>query len=746
MPSSRVRLKSPLSFGPTGAALLRTLFALAAIIAAFSTYTAVTSSGNAGATTSPVMIWLLAANLIIILVLGAALAARILRLYRENRETGGGAKLQLRIIALFAIAAMVPTLIVAGFLGTLINRSVESWFSERVYSVVESATEAARASLDAVHKELLTDLNEVEAALNDPTAVQGFSQEPERYQEFLWLMAATYDLPSIFLLRSDGTVAFSAEGEGAPPFRAPEENYWAAVRNGQIANSDYEISNGHVLNAFTKLSAYDGVYLYVARFGPKEVAAQLRANQAALNAYREADNRKNSLRNVFVLAYLETAFLVLLGTAWLGMSAAARIAEPIGELAVAARTVRDGDLTARINRPKEHDEIDDLATAFNEMTSRLSRQTEALDTARIEAENRTAFIETVLAGVEAGVLRIDAAFVVTLANDSAARLLGQPSSKIVGSSVTDVAPEFVPILRKSMSRDRAEGGNVRLEDGDNHKDIHVRISPETEENGFVFTFHDTTRLVAGQRQAAWRDVARRIAHEIRNPLTPIQLSAERLKRRFTGQIEKDQETFERCTNTILRQVGDIGRMVEEFSSFARMPKPTLARFDVGELAQGIAFGQRLAAPAVNFTIDMPETPIEVTGDERLLGQALTNVIKNASESVDRAVRSGTTKSGAISIVVDAHEDMARISIMDTGVGFPKKDRERLLEPYVTTRESGVGLGLAIVNRIVEDHGGSLELGDNETAGHGAKVVINLPVTQSEQVESLAEVADEGVSL
>jgi two-component system nitrogen regulation sensor histidine kinase NtrY len=255
----------------------------------------------------------------------------------------------------------------------------------------------------------------------------------------------------------------------------------------------------------------------------------------------------------------------------------------------------------------------------------------------------------------------------------------------------------------------------------------MRAAPELDGAGAVITFHDTTRLVQGQRQAAWRDVARRIAHEIRNPLTPIQLSAERLKRRFSSQITTDVETFERCTDTITRQVADIGRMVEEFSGFARMPKPTLSEFNLVDMAQSVAFAQRMASPGLTVSLEGGEGPILMNGDERMLAQALTNLIKNAAEAIEGAHAPGETPNGAIAIEITRRLEEIEVVIRDTGPGFPIEDRDRLLEPYVTTRKSGIGLGLAIVARIIEDHGGRMWLGDNDKAAQGARVDIRLPI-------------------
>ncbi|ACT59349.1 sensor histidine kinase NtrY-like [Hirschia baltica] len=740
MRTPRIKLISPTNYGPVGTAVLRALFAISAIVATFATYLSVADVGNTSTAGSPMMTWLLVANLFIILILAAALMARIYRLFRENRSTQGGARLRLRIIALFGLAAMVPT-IIAALLGTLINRSVENWFSERVYAVIENASDAANASFTAVISDVRSNVTEAAKDLNDASVVAAFTEAPLQFKEFLTAESQLRNLPVLAIYNSQKEIVFSTQNDTPLTIGPMSELNWIAAKNGKDAVS---VSEDFVVSTLTRLTAYPNAYLYSASQGPISVGKQLKATQAGLEEYRAAGLRKDSLRTVFVLSYIESALLVLLGTAWLGMYAAGQIATPIGDLAAAARSVRDGDLSVRLDRPKGRDEIDDLSQAFNQMTMRLSRQRRDLDSARLEAEGRSEFIETVLSGVEAGVIRVDPLFKITLANASAGRLLELSSEMLQGALLHEVAPEFLSALRKAVESSEAIGSNIQITSGRGTRDIHVRISPEAEMSGFVVTFHDTTRLVAGQRQAAWKDVARRIAHEIRNPLTPIQLSAERIQRRFGKQITIDKDTFDSCTDTILRQVGDIGRMVEEFSSFARMPKPTLAPFDLNELVQNIAFAQRLASPTVAIVATVPEQKSMMTGDERLLGQALTNIIKNARESVERHILTGEIKVGSVSINLEVMSEKAILTVRDTGVGFPVEDRSRLLEPYVTTRETGVGLGLAIVSRIVEDHGGEITLGDNELAESGARVNISLPLTVLNEDEELTP-SSEGVA-
>lgn len=729
---TRVRL------GRVTSNLFKLLFGLAVIIAAGATYVSVTdNSPNAAA--QPGLFWLLIANLILIAGVATVLSMRVYQLLRENRETNGGARLRLRIIFLFSLAAAIPTIIVAGFLAVAINRSVDQWFSTPVTNIVQGGKEAARAALDdlrieaekeaqGIHSDLAgvtaqISLNDVAMYLQDRSARRGLFSRVE-------------------LLDGTGAPLFQvADPDEAPPQAKPTDRDWSAANAGAI--NVREDSDG-AIRGFFKVPHFDNAYVQVARTIPAQVSARFAQADASLKAFEEAQTRRQALSVVLVLSYVEAAALMLLGTAWLGMTAAARIAMPVGALAGAARAVRDGDLSVRMLSPTHRDEIADLADAFNEMTDRLARQTGALDRARIDAETRSNFIEAVLTGVEAGVIRVDQSLNVTIANAFAQSHLGFIHRPGETPALGEIANEFVAATRRAIETGQSVDTSVRMPMDGGTAHLQVRVAPEYEGAGAVITFHDTTRLILGQRQAAWRDVARRIAHEIRNPLTPIQLSAERLKRRFSNQITSDRETFERCTDTITRQVADIGRMVEEFSGFARMPKPTFGRFNLGDMVQSVAFSQRMATPAIAVTVTGPDAPVELLGDERMLAQALTNIVKNAAEAVDRALEAGEAKSGTVAIDVFVDGDEAQVTVRDNGPGFPVEDRDRLLEPYVTTRKSGVGLGLAIVTRIVEDHGGRIWLGDNEHAGRGARVDIRVPL-QPKLVEEPVAYAGEGVA-
>ena len=724
--------------------MFKVLFGLSVVIAAGATYLAVTDTSPSSAG-QPGLFWLLIANLVLIGGVASVLGVRVYQLVRENRETNGGARLRLRIIFLFSLTAAIPTILVAGFLAVAINRSVDGWFSRPVTNIVQGGKEAARAAMNDLRLEVEREAKSIHSDIAASTPPRDGSQPP--IGDLANYMGQRQALRGIFgrvqAYDSSGASLFeSADLDGdAPPAKLPTESDWEVARTGSI--NVREDADGSI-RAFFKVPLFNDVYVQASRLIPAPVMERFAQADASNRAFEEAQARRQVLSTVLVLSYVEAAALMLLGTAWLGMTAAARIVMPIGALAGAARAVRDGDLSVRLLRPQVRDEIADLADAFNEMTDRQARQTSALDRARIDAETRSAFIEAVLSGVEAGVIRIDGDLHVTIANASAQSLLGfahRPGSE---TPLARIAPEFVSAARRAIETGQSVDTSFKRPSDNGTLHLQVRVAPEADGAGAVITFHDTTRLVMGQRQAAWRDVARRIAHEIRNPLTPIQLSAERLKRRFASQITTDRETFERCTDTITRQVADIGRMVEEFSGFARMPKPTFGKFGLVDMVESVAFAQRMSTPAITVTVTAPPHPVEVLGDERMLAQALTNIVKNAAEAVERQIEGGGLSKGSVAIDVFTDGDEVQLTIRDNGPGFPLADRERLLEPYVTTRKNGVGLGLAIVTRIIEDHGGRIWLGDNELAANGARVDIRMPMQPNPVEESMA-LAGEGVA-
>ena len=481
-----------------------------------------------------------------------------------------------------------------------------------------------------------------------------------------------------------------------------------------------------LFRALYKLKAFPDGYLYVVRPIEQGILSHLIETQDALLSYRDAERSRGRIQAIFGLSYLETALLVLVAAIWVGIAAANSIAGPVADLVEAAGRVSGGDLDARVEAGSGPEEIRALSNAFNMMTSELQLQQAALKAASLDAESRRQFIETVLSGVSAGVVSLDERGRVSAVNRRATALLGLPEHAL-GVDLITLAPEFAVVMEAlEESRPDTDVEIDIMREGETRR-LRVRAAGHVAA-GLVLTFDDITRLVAAQRNAAWKDVARRIAHEIKNPLTPIQLSAERLRRKYRKEIASDLETFDRCTDTIIRQVGDIGRMVDEFSAFARMPAPRFAPANLTEMLRQAVFAQRFQDAEIEVRLEEPGGgDIWVTCDERMIGQALTNILKNAGEAVGARRLVEPDLRGRITATLVADADDLCVTIEDNGVGLPAKDRDRLTEPYVTTREKGTGLGLAIVKRIMEDHGGSLALTDAREPP-GARVILKFPTT------------------
>jgi two-component system nitrogen regulation sensor histidine kinase NtrY len=520
-----------------------------------------------------------------------------------------------------------------------------------------------------------------------------------------------------------------AESPGAPPFVKPTTATFTAADQGDIYVPDF--AGTDVMRAVYRLRAYSDVYLYVTRPLEKGIIAHLRDAEGTIISYRDVAQNRARIQTIFALSYAEMALLLLVGAVWLGLAAANAISAPVARLVQAAGRVASGDLSARVDAEADPDEIAVLSRAFNSMTHDLQAQQEALRRAGEEAEERRQFIETVLAEVSAGVIGLDPKGRISVANRQAAILLALPGDQGRGRTLAEVVPEFTSLAAAGRGGEAEE--EIDIVRGRDSRRLRVRASKS--EGGLVLTFDDITRLVAAQRNAAWRDVARRIAHEIKNPLTPIQLSAERLRRKYRKDIAPAEiETFDRCTDTIVRQVGDIGRMVDEFSAFARMPAPKFARLDAAELLRAAVFAQRVASPELTVELAEPTPDALLLVDGRMIGQALTNVLKNAAEAVEaRRARSPRLR-GRITARLITHDGAVTFEVEDNGVGLPAMDRDRLTEPYVTTREKGTGLGLAIVKRILEDHGGELELADARS-GQGALAILRLPIAPAQRVAS-----------
>jgi two-component system nitrogen regulation sensor histidine kinase NtrY len=474
-------------------------------------------------------------------------------------------------------------------------------------------------------------------------------------------------------------------------------------------------------------------FLLIGKQVDPEALAYVEQTKGAVADYRALEGRRSQLQLIFTAIYVTVAVLLLMAAVWIGLVFADTLVRPLRELIMASERVRAGDLSYRVQGSDSTDELGSLARSFNRMTNQLESQRRELIEANRQLDQRRQFTETVLSGVSAGVLGLDQDGRVHLPNRSATDLLGRSVDELVGHSLEAAVPEMADLIESARSRQgRVVEGQVKIRRHGEMRTLLARIAAERldgEIQGFVVTFDDVTELLSAQRKAAWADVARRIAHEIKNPLTPIQLSAERLKRKYLKQITDDPQTFITCTETIVRQVGDIGRMVDEFSAFARMPTPVMKTIDLSETCQQALFLQRNAHAKIGFAFSQPDSRPLVPCDSRQLSQAVTNLLQNAADAIEGRLAAGhDLPKGQVRMVLDYADDEAWITVEDNGKGLPAVDRDRLTEPYVTTRTKGTGLGLAIVKKIMEDHGGRLVLEDRP--GGGARVSLVFPLEQA----------------
>lgn len=705
---------------------------------------------------SPVFFTALGLTAALIAGLAAATGVRIRRKFMGRRFGEPAPRLHIRFLTLFGVAAVAPALLMAVVLALFLERGVEFWFGERVNTLVDTVADVAR---ELPQRELLLARDEMigmAADLSQPGAVAALGESRIQYNQYLSLQAEQRGFPAAYVIDRRSTVLARAETTGqqegqdreqaasadAPAFAAPSAVMFENAGTNQIAASDpvQRDRGADYIRLLMEMPAYEEAYLYVVLYVDLSL---LSAADAAAASYRQAIAQEGRMQRAFVLVYAAAVALILVGALWLALGAATRVVQPVGRLVSAAEKVRRGDLDARVQVMREDDEIAALGRAFNRMTRQLGSQRRALLEANAEAERRRAFIEAVLTGVSAGVIGIDRQGRVTLVNRTAAELLEIDSDALIGQPVDSAARMFAPIIAETVQKpDEMAEASIDIA-ASNGSLIHLSVrASRDEDGGVVVTFDDVTRLVSAQRNAAWRDVARRIAHEIKNPLTPIQLSAERIRRKYRDGVPEDQlDIFDRCVDTIVRQVSDIGRMIDEFSSFARMPTPKMEAADLGEIAQAAVFTQRVASPSIKITLERPAEPLLAECDSRLATQALANILKNAAESVQaRMDADGQGASGRISVQVREAEAMAVIEATDDGLGWPTPDKARLTEPYMTTREKGTGLGLAIVRRVMEDHGGRLELDDPETGG-GAVVRLAFPKFETGRTRPLPASAE-----
>lgn len=677
------------------------------------------------------LIWI--ANAVLVTLVVALVLTELVMLLRSRIRKQEGARLQVRIVAMFAIIAAGPAFIVAVVAMLSLNQGLDQWFSERMRSMVESSRLVARSYM-LEHAQVLRDdtiwvAGELEASRDT------FASDQQRFQRILTALATTRSLPFTSLVNSAGETVMRAQINvpGAVP-RVPDAVLEAAGFGTPTLIAPG--SGNSVVGNVVRLRGYEDLFLFVARPVDPEVLEYVRLTDENITQYRLYDSNRLVFQITYALMYLGVAFVFLLAALWIGIALANGLIDPIRNLMIASNRVSRGDLDVRLPVPDRGGDLHDLAVRFNKMTAQLRNQRAALITASRTNDQRRQFTEAVVEGVSAGIIGLDAFGRITLVNSRACSALGQSEIDLMNQELAHVAPELAPTIERAQSARRGRvQDQIQLSAGFDRRTYQVRLTREgtiTESKGYVVTLDDITELVAAQRNSAWADVARRIAHEIKNPLTPIQLSAERLRRRYANKLVDDFDVFDKCISTIVRQVGDIGRMVDEFSSFARMPSAAIARGDLSDTVRQAVFLESVRQPEINIKADLPEETVYALFDTRLVSQALTNLIKNAVEAIE-SVGIDNVADPEVIVAVSIVADEAVITVSDNGRGWPEENRHQLLEPYMTTRDKGTGLGLAIVAKIIEQHGGRIDLRDAEPDAHGrigACFAFTLPLHES----------------
>ena len=682
---------------------------------------------------------ILLADFVYFIALGGMVLSRLARMIAARRAKSAGSRLHMRLTGVFAGIALVPTILVAVFAGLTVNIGLEGWFSDRVRGVVGTSLAAAEAYQQEHQRDLTTDAEALAAFLNSVRRAQFLQSDSELRQALTQGQSQIQrGLREAFVIDGSGELRARGDRSYLFDFEKPTKGEIDRARTGETVLIE-DWSNNE-FRALIALPAFADRFLYVSRNVDGEILSLLDETRATVGLYQQLEESRGRVLFEFGLVYLGFALILVLAAIWMGLWFAERLARPVGRLAGAAQRVGAGDLAVQVVEEGGDDEIAMLGRVFNQMTRQLSAQREALLDSNRASERRRRLFDSVLSSVTSGVIGLDADGKIDFLNRAATRLLHLDEDVDHARALALAVPEFGALferLRDGTAEVAQE--EIRISRAGQLQRLLVRMAIRRNAagslEGYVVAFDDVTDLVSAQRMAAWGDVARRIAHEIKNPLTPIQLSAERIQRKFSSLVGDEATSLKQMTDVIVRQTGDLRRIVDEFSKFARMPEPDRRDHDLTKLMQDAVTLQQDALHGAVLTADLPDQPVMMELDATMISQAVTNLIKNGGEAIESLVEKGAPEGYApeVRVSMQAEDDMVTIRIADNGIGLPE-DRARLFEPYVTTREKGTGLGLSIVKKIIEEHGGTLILGDAEmfegSAHRGAVAEIRLPRARS----------------
>ncbi len=688
--------------------LLAPFAVVLALLSAFLTFVVLTGLTPIEPTRIIVISFILI-NAAIILVLVGIIIREVWQVMQARRRGRAAARLHIQIVSLFSIIAVLPAVLVAIVANVTIDRGLDRLFSGPTRATIQNSLSIARA-YTYEHAQLIG--GDILGMASDIARARPlYDQDRKSFLEFLTASATSRNLPGAMLIDKDCNILETARTGVQRTYAMPTPEILRGVNE---TEPQISVFPENYVAAIIRLRGFNDTFLYVARLLDPSVVAQLSQTEATVAEYAELESRRLGIQVNFALMFAVIALTILMASILIGLNFANWLVAPIRRLMSAANIVSTGDLHVQVPVHKSEGDLAQLGETFNKMTQELRTQRDELVNASDLIDSRRRFIEAVLSSASAGIIGVDASGSIGILNRSAEKLIGHAESETLGHPLSDVLPELDDMMKTAREgTQRLVQGQITINRDGRERNLSVRVSAEQtshSRDSYIITLDDITELVSAQRTSAWADVARRIAHEIKNPLTPIQLSAERIRRKFGKVITEDKAVFEQCTDTIVRQVDDIRRMVDEFSRFARMPKPVIEGEDVADTVRQAVFLMRVGHPELEIEADIKEDPMRAQFDRRLISQALTNIIKNATEAIE-AVPPEELGKGRIEVIAARDNDDIVIDVIDNGIGLPKVSRARLLEPYVTTREKGTGLGLAIVGRVLEDHGGRIELND-----------------------------------